>query len=167
MIALPIGQSGQSLQLSDSVLAHFHRHRQTRCYHREAGGQLFATLDQSNIVIAAATGPRMSDRRSRYSYIPDRMTEREEIIEHHNRGMFFIGDWHTHPERIPRPSPLDEASIRECFRESTHALNGFILIIVGTSELPEGLHVSIHDSRDSFVLHSYSPALKQMQFAKR
>jgi hypothetical protein len=33
----------------------------------------------------------------------------------------------------------------ECLTRPDHGLNGFLLIIVGRCEPPEGLHVSIHD----------------------
>jgi hypothetical protein len=45
VIGYSIGASGQHLQLSDKVIDHFDRHRQTRFWHREAGGLLFAKFD--------------------------------------------------------------------------------------------------------------------------
>ena len=66
----------------------------------------------------------------------------------HNRGLHFIGDWHTHPERLPRPSPSDVHSIRQAFKLSKHHLNGFVLLIAGTEVFPHGLFVSLYDSLD-------------------
>jgi hypothetical protein len=63
----------------------------------------------------------------------------------HAEGLHFIGDWHTHPERIPAPSKQDELSVQEMFGRSFHALNGFVLVIVGEEEFPAGLFVSIVD----------------------
>jgi integrative and conjugative element protein (TIGR02256 family) len=92
-----------------------------------------------------ATGPRHSDKRGRYSYVPDRQAEQKEIVERHKRGLHFVGDWHTHPEASPKPSPADIASITHSFKKSVHSLNAFVLVIVGLDEGAKGIHVSLHD----------------------
>ena len=61
MIAYPLGESGQILVFSDVVLEHFKTHRQIRAWHREAGGQLFARIDGTRIIVVEATGPRRGD----------------------------------------------------------------------------------------------------------
>src|SRR5262249_41800499 len=114
---------------------------------REAGGQLFARLALPEIVIVDVTGPRRSDWRARHSYQPNRRVEQREIAERHSLGLHFIGDWHTHPEDLPMPSPRDEESMREMFTESCHALNGFVLAIVGRLPFPEGLAVWLYNGQ--------------------
>jgi integrative and conjugative element protein (TIGR02256 family) len=149
---LTIGQSGQTLVISDDVLGHFEAHRQRRFFDKEAGGQLFARLEDQAVLIEEATGPRPSDVRRRTSYAADRAAEQAEIEERFARGLHFVGDWHTHPERRPTPSPQDAESIAEAFRLSRHGLNGFVLIIVGQDRPPDGLHVSIHDAAAGYRL---------------
>ena len=150
MLEYPIGSSGQVLVLSVEVVGKFRRYRQNRWYQREAGGQLFARLSLSRIIIEEATGPRRTDRRTRTSYVPDRAAEQREIDSRHAEGLHYVGDWHTHPEALPGPSGLDIASISDSVRKSTHALNGFLLVIVGQAEPPDGLLVSVHDRFGSF-----------------
>lgn len=145
MLEYPIGSSGQVLVLPEEVVRKFRRYRQKRWYQREAGGQLFARISLSRIVIEEATGPRRTDRRTRTSYVPDRAAEQREINSRHADGLHYVGDWHTHPEMLPGPSGLDIVSISESVRKSTHALNGFLLVIVGQAEPPSGLLVSVHD----------------------
>lgn len=152
MIDYPIGDSGQVLAFSDEVLQHFKWHRQVRVWHREAGGQLFARIEGSRIIVAEATGPRPGDRRTRTSYLPDRAAERIEIEERFPTGLHFVGDWHTHPEQTPRPSARDIESIGESVSRSGHNLNGFILVVVGKSQAPDGLCVLLHDGRSSRTL---------------
>jgi integrative and conjugative element protein (TIGR02256 family) len=65
----------------------------------------------------------------------------------HVNGLHFIGDWHTHPERIPTPSTSDVRSIREAVARSKHHLNGFVMLIAGTEPFPFGLFVSLYDSK--------------------
>lgn len=149
MIEYPIGRMGQVLAFADRVLDHFGSHRQVRPWHREAGGQLFAAIEGSKIVVEEATGPRPGDRRTRTSYLPDRAAERLEIEDRFRSGLHFVGDWHTHPEKVPNPSSRDIASIGESVLKSSHTLNGFILVVVGRSGPPEGLHVLLHDGKNA------------------
>ena len=64
MLEYPIGSSGQVLVLPAEVVRKFRRYRQTRWYQREAGGQLFARLSLSRIVIEEANRLRMAARAS-------------------------------------------------------------------------------------------------------
>jgi integrative and conjugative element protein (TIGR02256 family) len=152
-LKIPLGNSGELVILTDTVLEHFQRHQQQRKRDTEAGGQLFGRIQGTTITIEEATGPRRSDIRSRYSYIPDRKTEQREINERFPSGLHFIGDWHTHPEPIPHPSRTDLDNMRECVKKSRRAVSGFLLIIVGTAPLPGGLHASLHNGIDTLVLH--------------
>jgi integrative and conjugative element protein (TIGR02256 family) len=145
VISYDIGQSGQLLTFSDSVLNHFSRHRQTRFWQSEAGGLLFARFELPVINTNIATGPRRDDRRSRYSYRPDERAEQREIDDMFARGQHFVGCWHTHPEDVASPSHIDSRNISDCVRRSHHALNGFIMVIVGRASLPGSLFVSACD----------------------
>lgn len=156
MIEYPLGSSGQVIVLTDGVLARLSASRQMQRSRAEAGGQLFARFDNARIVIEEATGPRSTDRRTRTTYVPDRAAEQREIAERHARGLHYVGDWHTHPDPVPEPSPRDLASIAECVTKSTHALNGFLLVIVGQADAPAGLHVSVHDGA---ALHRLLPGV--------
>lgn len=145
MIEIPLGVSGQTLVIADSVLRHFRMHRQTKPWHCEAGGQLFAVVSPLELYICEATGPRPTDKRTRFGYKPDRKAEQIEIRERHTRALQYVGDWHTHPEAIPHPSRTDYSSMSDCFRKSKHSLNAFLLAIVGNSSPPKSLHLSLHD----------------------
>ena len=152
-LKIPLGDSGELVILADTVLEHFRRHQQQRKRDTEAGGQLFGRIHEKTISIEEATGPRRTDVRSRYSYVPDRRAEQCEINERFPFALHFIGDWHTHPEPIPHPSRTDMDNMRECVKKSRRALSGFLLIIVGTAALPSGLHASLHDGSDMLLLH--------------
>lgn len=53
-------------------------------------------------------------------------------------------------------SPTDRASISECFASSRHNLRAFVLLIVGTAQFPDGLHLSLHDEVGQIVLEPSS-----------
>jgi len=148
----PIGQSGQALVFEPETLAHMSEHVQRRWWHPEAGGQLFARVSGGAIRIVLATGPRPTDTRWRFLYRPDRRAEQREIDQAHAEGLRYIGDWHTHPQDIPRPSGLDRRTVRSTFMESRHDMNGVVMAIVGRDPLPAGLHVSITDAAGIYDL---------------
>jgi integrative and conjugative element protein (TIGR02256 family) len=147
-----IGQSGQQLMIQPGVLATFEHNRQLRPRDNEAGGQLFGRIIENNLSVELATGPRPTDIRMRFSYKPDRRAEQTEIDRYHREGLLFLGDWHTHPEPHPSPSPQDLRSICAAFKESTHHLNGLLLVIVGTQESPSGPYVAVHNDKENVRL---------------
>ncbi|MBT3028022.1 MAG: Mov34/MPN/PAD-1 family protein [Candidatus Thiodiazotropha sp. (ex Ctena orbiculata)] len=118
-------------------------HRQIGHKEQEAGGQLFARIDGAEIIIEKATGPRKSDRRSRYSFFPSRMAERREINKLFKTGLHYVGDWHTHPQPRPAPSRTDIQSFQEMFRRSRHQLKSFVMIIIGSDPGVDGLFVAL------------------------
>lgn len=154
VIAYPIGSSGQELQFGDAVLEHLWRFRQRRFWVAEAGGQLFGRFDGTVVSITAATGPRPRDVRTPWSYEPCREDEQAEIDEMHRDGLLFLGDWHTHKQRRPRPSQQDCLNVVEIVRKSHHAMNGLLMVIVGTVRAPSGLFVSVCDGEELHELNS-------------
>jgi integrative and conjugative element protein (TIGR02256 family) len=156
VIVYPIGRSGQRLSFMPEVLKQLARHQQTRFWHREAGGQLFARIEDCNVRVVEATGPRPTDRRCRSRYEPDRVAEQAEIDARFPQGLHFVGDWHTHPEDRPTPSSIDLLSTAEGVRRSRHGLNAFVLVIVGRGAFPAGLHVCLHDAVTQYELRASS-----------
>lgn len=152
MLSYPIGRSDEVIHFEPTVLDHFARHRQLRFWHHEAGGQLFARIDGQRIVVSEATAPRPTDRRGRFFFEPDRAGEQAEIDVMFTRGLHYVGDWHTHPERSPTPSGRDHATMSSRVRLSRHRLAGFVFVIVGQLPPPEGLTVVVHDGASGYVL---------------
>lgn len=145
-ICYPIGESGQFLTLEQNALDHFSKWRQLDPKMPEAGGQLFGAVEGQCLKVKLVTGPRRSDRRGRFYFIGERLAERREIGKLHKSGLHYFGDWHTHPQSIPIPSETDISSMADMFARSRHDLNAFMMVIVGTAEFPEGLHVSLHEA---------------------
>lgn len=135
-----------SVSIRQPALQTFCAHRQKCFYHREAGGQLFGKSSRGHWVIEDATGPRKDDRRGRFSFMPNRALEQREIEAFHARGLEYLGDWHTHPEKEPTPSTKDMDTINSIVRESKHHLPGFLLCIIGRAAFSSGLWMSFHDT---------------------
>lgn len=142
---------GIDMVVEADVLEHISAYRQKSCFRREAGGQLFARIRVGKWTIVKATGPRKSDWRSRFGYHPDRKAENEEIKRLFADGLHFVGDWHTHPQNVPRPSDTDIHSMNEAVAQSLHDLPGFLLFVVGTEPFPLGLWVPFHPREGAVV----------------
>lgn len=127
-----------------AALLHVSLHRQTSCWRREAGGQLFARIHGDEWSVEQATGPRQSDFRSRFGFRPNRKAEQQEIVDRFTAGLHYVGDWHTHPESSPKPSSTDLSSMNDMVSASRHELPGFLMMIVGTRPGPSGFWLSIH-----------------------
>ena len=141
---------------STTTLDHFARNRQLQPSSAEAGGQLFATFDGGIALIELATGPRLTDHRSRYGFRPDRRAEQLEIKTMFKRGLHYVGDWHTHPAQIPYPSSEDLQNIRSAVNNSVHELKGFLLVVVGNAPFPLGLAVRFDTGNGMVLLQATS-----------
>ncbi|WP_336970033.1 Mov34/MPN/PAD-1 family protein [Sphingobium aromaticiconvertens] len=145
------GPGGLVIHIEQPALAHLYRNAQHKCWSREAGGQLFASIKHNRWVVTKATGPRTTDFRSRFGFRPDRKAERAEILALFQEGLHYVGDWHTHPQNVPSPSHTDIRNITETVQASEHSLSGFLLAIVGRLPAPDGLWLSFHDVRGGYA----------------
>ncbi len=139
--ALP---SGEELIISAHVLSIMSGFRQTWPFSCEAGGQLFATLQEKRVTITDATRPGILDIRRRFGFYSSRKSAQMAIDKRYEEGLHFVGEWHTHPEPYPTPSGADLDSMKEMVTLSKHALSGYIMLILGTAAGYKGLYASIH-----------------------
>lgn len=148
---------GQSLELAPSALVVLAEYRQKHFWAREAGGQLFAEIEDKQVRVVRAGRPKALDLRSRFGFAPHRPSEQREINANFGDGLHYVGDWHTHPEDSPTPSLTDASSINECVLQSKHQLTGFLLLIVGRLPFPDGLYLGVADGRRLTELHPPQP----------
>lgn len=139
--------SDQTLLFLPEVVDHFRSHQQACPTDPEAGGQLFATFCGDEVRVERATGPKPTDKRSRFGFVPNRRAERREIRRMFRDGLHYVGDWHTHPQDVPSPSHVDLTNIHDTFRKSRHGLAGFLLVIAGNAGLPGCLFVGVSDGQ--------------------
>lgn len=138
----------QRVILTKSVLCHVNKFRQTDSHLSEAGGQLFARINKEEIRVVLATGPYKEDRKSRFRLTMDSFRQKNDIKKQFDKGLHFVGEWHTHPEPHPIPSSIDLENIRDCFIKSKHQLRSFIMFIVGTDDTEKGYWLSQHNDAE-------------------
>lgn len=78
---------------------------------------MFARLSGNLWRIKMIKGSRSADRRNRFHFGLDRRSGQDEINNFYDPGLEFVGDWHTHPEDLPRPSRNDIDSVNNVVRE--------------------------------------------------
>jgi len=131
----------QRVAISNTALAHFHRHRQRRAWAREAGGQIFGTVTAEVVRVLEAHGPRRTDERTRFSFRSDPVSAQQEIDHCAQRGLVYLGEWHTHPEPRPTASSTDLDAFARLLARSSLRLNVLLLLIQGTGDASDALCV--------------------------
>lgn len=134
-----------TLELPAEALAAVQARAQKRWWSKEAVGQLYTgDPSQSSIRVDAVTrlAPRSTSRAGLRLDIPAVDEERKLMFD---QGLHCLGFWHTHPEAKPSPSPDDIELAAEHARASKSSFAGLVFVILGTSPLPEGLGVWVHD----------------------
>ena len=135
--ALP--ESSQRIVIEKSVLDHMARHRQLSWYSREAGGQLFGSINASEVVISAATGPYGGDQRWRSSYRSNPKAAQSTIDQQAKKGLFYLGEWHTHPEEYPMASAADRDAMTRLQAASETRSSALLMLIQGRADGAVGL----------------------------
>lgn len=142
-------ESAQEIVLTPTVIKHMHRHRQTSWWKREAGGQLFARITDTALHVVLATGPYRSDFRSRFGYRSAPATAQREIKKQRESGLYYCGDWHTHPQQFPAASGEDFETIAKLQARSDLRLGVVLMVILGTALDHRGLAVYVRTSEDT------------------
>lgn len=138
-------ESSQTIVLRPSVLSYMERYKQTNWWKCEAGGQLFASLTDDHLDVSLATGPYRGDLRTRFGYRSQPSSAQRQIQRQRNLGLYYCGDWHTHPEQHPTASGEDLDTIMKLKVRSDLRLGAILMVIQGTSSGPEGLAIYVCD----------------------
>lgn len=143
MSQLPLDQyaplhNGGYLIIPETLLAQLRRYRQRSQVDTEAGGVLIGTWRVSgnthkkvvkHAEITDVTVPEAGDSRSRYGFIRRSIHHLERIKRawtESKQKQTYLGEWHTHPEIHPSPSPIDLLEWRKNLKTAPA-----IVIIVG------------------------------------
>lgn len=129
------------------ALSHLQAHRQSGWFAKEAGGQLFGRAADTGLLVVTASGPYKGDARTRTSYRSNPHAAARAIAEMRERGLFYLGEWHTHPEPHPRPSGSDVNAFIQLVKNSRFATAVPVLVIQGQACSPMGLAVLTCENR--------------------
>jgi integrative and conjugative element protein (TIGR02256 family) len=144
---LILPNSRQSFVINSDVLRVFLEARQITLHDKETGGILLAKITKNEVRIVEATRAETEASISRWLFKPSLRQKRRIVRAAFSKDLHFIGEWHTHPEEDPNPSPLDIDSMKDTFLKSKHELNYFVMIIVGNRRNELSMSITLH-SRD-------------------
>lgn len=104
--------NGSLFRLEDTVRATIDPFRQRDAQSCEAGGILLGRVivEPQDVIVDAVTVPGGADRRSRFQFFRARAPAQSAINRAWSASegtQIYLGEWHTHPEDDPQPSPVD------------------------------------------------------------
>lgn len=116
----------------------------------ETGGMLlgYHGQDQPEIVITEALGPGPKARHGSHTFTPDGKWQQRHLAERYEssgRVTTFVGDWHSHPEGLPLPSPRDLKTARKVSRRKSARVPYPATLIVGTEDDRPGICMYVFD----------------------
>lgn len=134
--------------LLDSVIDLLRKYKQVNSRSNESGGILLGQVKGNSIYIMRASIPTNWDKSSRNSF--NRSKDIAQVIINYefansNRKTIYLGEWHTHPEKLPTPSSVDKKMIFDQFRDNELNEPFLILVIQGI----KGIYISITNEEGS------------------
>jgi len=136
-------------QISNAALEMMHEFVQDEPHKPEAGGVLLGRhiLDTRDIVVDRVSAPMPGDQQSRFRFYRAHRRHQRVIDDAWRTSggtCTYLGEWHTHPEQCPTPSPVDEGDWRR--KLATDQFSGclfFAVVGTGATRVWEG---AWHDS---------------------
>ncbi len=122
-----------------NVWARFLQYQGAEQFTVENGGILVGELNPADrlIIITDCTEPMKEDKRSRFHFFrSENMHQRimDKLWQESDYKKTYLGEWHTHAEKVPNPSPLD---IKEWIRinKKHHNSSFLFFVIIGKDEI--------------------------------
>lgn len=136
------------LRFTYDVSLELYENRQVTIENFEAGGILLGSVYGSIIRIEAISTPGGGDIRGPTFF--QRARERAQRLinqayEYSYGTTTYLGEWHTHYQEGPQPSPLDISEIQQTFQQSKLPLKFIVSIIVGNGDFIGDFWVGFQD----------------------
>jgi integrative and conjugative element protein (TIGR02256 family) len=123
-----------SIAFSDNVLAIMDQHKQVKFFAPEQGGILLGRVYNKKFVVEKISTSTELDKRSRYNFERHRLSAQLVInyeFFNSNGQIVYLGEWHTHPEDNPTPSPADLKMIKSQLANNKISVECLLLVIKG------------------------------------
>ena len=124
-------EDGTHFFISNDVWGLIHRYKQDSFYKAEQGGIFLGKERENSIEIVEATIPQREDKFSRFNFFRKSQNHQEIATDrwlNSDSTITYCGEWHTHPEKIAKPSNAD-------IREWKMKLRGYsiplLLVVIG------------------------------------
>lgn len=149
-------EDGTILHIEDVALTKLFKYIQCSNTAKEAGGILIGKrIDgREEYYLCDISEPSMMDRRSRFSFVRSKISAQQTTDKkwRESNGIEnYIGEWHTHPENKPTPSPTDRELIQQIIKDNSNVFPKVFLIIVGKDR---SLYIGIANSNVSSQIYT-------------
>ena len=128
--------NGCVVDILEPVLSEIQTWLQITASTPESSGFLlgYKNRNTGNITICNLTIPQKSDERTRFfCRILDEAHFR--VMSHYNKHeIYYMGNWHTHPQKNPIPSSVDQREWNEIIHNDVTGCEYAFFIIAGTTE---------------------------------
>ena len=128
-----LNASIQEIYIRSEVIELIHEYRYEGDVKTENGGVFYGYERDQSIEIIEATRPQISDVKAKFNYL--RSKKHKKIVERKwkdsRQEIAYLGEWHTHPQKVAAPSAIDLNEWRKKLRGYTIPL---VLYIVGIEE---------------------------------
>lgn len=146
-----------SVILKPDVVRHVVQHA-TETSHAETGGILigkYSAAGDSVTVIEASAKPRDS-LVERFAFQRGLQGLKALLSTRWNMGLYYVGEWHSHPGGSPRPSGPDLVAMRKIAGNAKYQCRAPVLLIIGGNPPHKfGLSITVFTTNGQPV--SFSP----------
>lgn len=97
----------------------------------ETGGVILGSYSNDGRVaeVQSITDAPSDSRHTRSSFIRGTADLKELLIRKWKTNEYYLGEWHTHPHGLPKPSPKDIRQMRNISRDARYQCAAPILVI--------------------------------------
>lgn len=130
---------GGRFQIGPAALETMLRYVQGEPTTPEAGGVMLGRhlIDTNDVVVDQVTAPQPGDRRGRFRFFRARRRHQgliDAAWQESDGTRTYLGEWHTHPEPVPRPSVVDHLNWQRKLLFD-HFSEPLFFLIVGTMDI--------------------------------
>lgn len=131
---------GGVIKIDSNALRKIYKFIQNSKESSEAGGVLLGRyiINSKDIVVDDVTVPMKNDIRRRFYFYRDKRLHQRIVTDKwikSNGTCNYLGEWHTHPERIPVPTNIDMREWRKLLRTSIFDYECLYFLIAGTEKI--------------------------------
>lgn len=95
-------------------------------------------INTADIIVDKITEPSEDDVQKKFYFFRDKKYHQKKIIEEWKKSdgtCNYLGEWHTHLEDIPKPSPTDIKEWKRALKKFKFDGNELFFIIIGIKEI--------------------------------
>lgn len=128
--------NGCVVDILSEVLSSMCKWRQNDSFCLESCGFVlgYRNTETKNVTLSSLTIPQHNSFSSRVFCKLQTFVHLRQLKENECQKNYYMGTWHTHPQRIPSPSPTDWRDWQETLEKDTTGCDFAFFVIIGIDE---------------------------------